>query len=183
MTRPRYRNAQNSAMTYALDEAFSRSVNDGESRYRAGRRGEHFSAGHDIGTPGGTWTSRVDRGAVLWWDQDGKARVEARYPRGMEVDLGMCCRWRELPERTIAMVQGACIAGGLRPPGCDDLIIAADDKILRRPGGRMGIPGVEYFAHPWLPGPGSQGSAVHRGAVRRALRVSGRHGELGGAAR
>ena len=30
MNRPRYRNAQNSAMTYALDAAFSRAVNDDE---------------------------------------------------------------------------------------------------------------------------------------------------------
>lgn len=30
MNRPEYRNAQNSAMTYALDEAFTRAVNDDE---------------------------------------------------------------------------------------------------------------------------------------------------------
>ena len=30
MNRPRYRNAQNSAMTYALDDAFTRAVDDPE---------------------------------------------------------------------------------------------------------------------------------------------------------
>src|SRR5215213_3204573 len=53
MNRPRYRNAQNSAMTYALDAAFVRAVADDDVRVivLAGA-GEHFSAGHDIGTPG-----------------------------------------------------------------------------------------------------------------------------------
>ena len=32
LNRPRYRNAQNSAMTYALDAAFARAVNDPRSR-------------------------------------------------------------------------------------------------------------------------------------------------------
>src|SRR3954468_14754407 len=46
MNRPRYRNAQNSAMTYALDAAFTRAVDDGEVKVivLAGA-GEHFSAG------------------------------------------------------------------------------------------------------------------------------------------
>ena len=52
MNRPEYRNAQNSAMTYALDEAFTRAVNDSEVKVivLAGA-GDHFSAGHDIGSP------------------------------------------------------------------------------------------------------------------------------------
>src|SRR5277367_4209793 len=57
LNRPRYRNAQNSAMTYALDAAFTRAVNDDAVAVivLAGE-GEHFSAGHDIGTPG-RWRS------------------------------------------------------------------------------------------------------------------------------
>src|SRR5258708_8539123 len=53
MNRPQYRNAQNSAMTYALDEAFYRAGDDDEVKVvvLAGA-GRHFSAGHDIGTPG-----------------------------------------------------------------------------------------------------------------------------------
>ncbi|WP_030707198.1 enoyl-CoA hydratase-related protein [Streptomyces sp. NRRL F-2580] len=44
MNRPRYRNAQNSAMTYALDDAFYRAADDPEVRVvvLAGA-GEHFS--------------------------------------------------------------------------------------------------------------------------------------------
>ena len=53
LNRPEYRNAQNSAMTYALDAAFTRAVDDDEVKVivLAGN-GKHFCAGHDIGTPG-----------------------------------------------------------------------------------------------------------------------------------
>ena len=53
MNRPEYRNAQNSKMTYALDAAFQRAVDDDAVKVivLAGS-GKHFSAGHDIGTPG-----------------------------------------------------------------------------------------------------------------------------------
>ena len=154
MNRPRYRNAQNSAMTYALDAAFSRAVNDDEVKVivLAGE-GDHFSAGHDIGSPGRDADQSFDRRAVLWWDHVGKVGADARYAREMEVYLGMCRRWRELPKPTVAMVQGACIAGGLMLAWCCDLIVAADDAFFADPVVRMGIPGVEYFAHPWQLGP------------------------------
>ena len=50
-------------------------------------------------------------------------------------------------------VQGACIAGGLMLAWICDLIVAADDAFFADPVVRMGIPGVEYFAHPWVMGP------------------------------
>jgi enoyl-CoA hydratase len=34
-----------------------------------------------------------------------------------------------------------------------DLIVASDDAFFADPVVRMGIPGVEYFAHPWVMGP------------------------------
>jgi enoyl-CoA hydratase len=154
MNRPEYRNAQNSAMTYALDTAFVRAVDDDEVKVivLAGA-GKHFSAGHDIGTPGRDVDTSFERKAVLWWDHVGKDGGDLRYAREMEVYLGMCRRWREIPKPTIAMVQGACIAGGLMLAWVCDLIIAADDAFFADPVVRMGIPGVEYFAHPWVLGP------------------------------
>ncbi len=154
MNRPEYRNAQNSAMTYALDAAFVRAVDDDEVKVivLAGA-GKHFSAGHDIGTPGRDVDVSFERKAVLWWDHVGREGGDLRYAREMEVYLGMCRRWRELPKPTIAMVQGACIAGGLMLAWVCDLIIAADDAFFADPVVRMGIPGVEYFAHPWVLGP------------------------------
>jgi enoyl-CoA hydratase len=154
LNRPQYRNAQNSAMTYALDAAFSRATSDPQIAVivLAGS-GKHFSAGHDIGTPGRDVDQSFDRQAVLWWDHVGRAGADARYAREMEVYLGMCRRWREIPKPAIAMVQGACIAGALMLAWVCDLIIASDDAFFADPVVRMGIPGVEYFAHPWVLGP------------------------------
>lgn len=154
MNRPRYRNAQNSAMTYALDAAFTRAVDDDEARVivLAGA-GDHFSAGHDIGTPERDADTTFPRRAGIWWDHTGKEGADRRYAREIEVYLGMCRRWREIPKPTIAAVQGACIAGGLMLAWVCDLIVAAEDAFFADPVLRMGIPGVEYFAHPWVVGP------------------------------
>src|SRR5881398_959932 len=154
LNRPQYANAQNSAMTYALDAAFVRAVNDDDVAVLVlAGAGKHFCAGHDIGTPERDAEESFDREAVLWWDHVGKPGADARYAREMEVYLGMCRRWREIPKPSVAMVHGACIAGGLMLAWVCDLIVAADDAFFADPVVRMGIPGVEYFAHPWVLGP------------------------------
>jgi enoyl-CoA hydratase len=154
MNRPEYRNAQNSAMTYALDAAFARAIDDDEIAVivLAGS-GDHFSAGHDIGTPGRDVDQSFDRKAVMWWDHTTAAGADRRMSREMEVYLSMCRRWRDMPKPTIAMVQGACIAGGLMLAWVCDMIVASEDAFFSDPVVRMGIPGVEYFAHPWIVGP------------------------------
>jgi enoyl-CoA hydratase len=154
MNRPEYRNAQNSAMTYALDQSFYRAAADDDVKVviLAGA-GKHFSAGHDIGTPGRDIDQSFERKAGLWWDHVGKQGEESRYARESEVYIGMCRRWRELPKPTIAMVQGACIAGALMLAWCCDLVVASDDAFFSDPVVKMGIPGVEYFAHPFVMGP------------------------------
>jgi enoyl-CoA hydratase len=148
MNRPRYANAQNSQMTYALDAAFKRAAGDDAIRTIVLRgAGKHFSAGHDIGTPGrDAHVSQSDRRS-LWWDHSGKPGAEHDYVREQEVYLGMCRRWRELPKPMIAAVHGSCIAGGLMLAWVCDLIVATDDAKFADPVLTMGIPGVEYFAH------------------------------------
>ncbi|MDG3011470.1 enoyl-CoA hydratase [Rhodococcus sp. D2-41] len=153
MNRPAYRNAQNSVMTYALDAAFTRAVEDPDvgAIVLAGN-GDHFSAGHDIGTVGRDHHVSYENKAVVWWDHVDRPGGDQRFAREMEVYLGMCRRWRELPKPMIAMVQGACIAGGLMLSWVCDLIVASEDAFFADPVVRMGIPGVEYFAHPWVLG-------------------------------
>lgn len=149
MARPDYNNAQNSQMTYALDAAFRRSVDDDAVKVIVLRgEGKHFSAGHDIGSPGRDINRPFER-AHLWWDHTNKPGGEFLYVREQEVYLNMCRRWRELPKPTIAMVHGACVAGGLMLAWVCDLIVASDDAFFQDPVVRMGIPGVEYFAHPY----------------------------------
>ncbi|WP_323763998.1 enoyl-CoA hydratase [Marinovum sp.] len=147
MNRARFNNAQNSQMTYALDDAFQRAVNDPEVKAIVlGGEGKHFSAGHDIGTPGRDVDSAFPR-RLLWEDHTTKPGAEYLYTREHEQYLGMCRRWRDCPKPTIAMVQGACVAGGLMLAWVCDLIVASDDAFFQDPVIRMGIPGVEYFAH------------------------------------
>ena len=154
LNRPEYRNAQNSAMTYDLDAAFTRAVDDPEVKVIVlNGAGKHFSAGHDIGTPGRDVDQHFENKAVLWWDHVDKDGGDQRFARESEVYLGMCRRWREIPKPTIASVHGACIAGALMLVWVCDLIVASDDAFFADPVVRMGIPGVEYFAHPWVLGP------------------------------
>lgn len=147
MNRPQFNNAQNSQMTYALDAAFRRAVDDDAVKVIVLRgNGRHFSAGHDIGTPGRDVNKSFER-AHLWWDHANKPGAEFNYAREQEVYVGMCRRWHDIPKPTIAMVQGACVAGGLMLAWVCDLIVASEDAFFQDPVLRMGIPGVEYFAH------------------------------------
>jgi enoyl-CoA hydratase len=148
MNRPSFNNAQNGQMTYALDDAFNRAVTDDAVRciVLAGN-GKHFSAGHDIGTPGRDLYHEFDKRLMLP-PHTNKPAAELLYTREQEQYLGMCRRWRDIPKPTIAMVQGACVAGGLMLAWVCDLIVASEDAFFQDPvNPLMGIPGVEYFAH------------------------------------
>ena len=182
MNRPGVRNAQNADMTFQLDNAFIRAVNDDSvgAIILAGA-GDHFSAGHDIGTPLRDIHRNFERRATTYWPHEDKAGAEAIFVREAELYVGMCRRWRELPKPTIAMVQGACIAGGLMLAWICDLIIASDDAFFADPVLKMGIPGVEYFAHPFVMNPRiakeflylgermSAGRAYEAGMVNRVI--------------
>ena len=87
MNRPEYRNAQNSEMTYALDAAFQRAVDDDEVKVivLAGA-GKHFSAGHDIGTPGRDIDVHYDNKAI---DLVGPRRARGRRPALRPRDGGL----------------------------------------------------------------------------------------------
>ena len=148
MNRPQFNNAQNGQMTYALDDAFQKATNDDAVRCIVlGGEGKHFSAGHDIGTPGRDLHREFDK-RLMVAPHTNKPGAELLYTREQEQYLGMCRRWRDVPKPTIAMVQGACVAGGLMLAWVCDLIVASDDAFFQDPvNPLMGIPGVEYFAH------------------------------------
>lgn len=154
LNRPEYRNAQNSVMTYSLDAAFRKAVDDSAIKVIVLRaNGKHFSAGHDIGTPERDFDTFYENAAVLHWDHTDKTGADQRLAREMEVYMGMCRRWRDIPKPLIAQVHGACIAGGLMLAWICDFIVASDDAFFSDPVARMGIPGVEYFAHAFVLGP------------------------------
>jgi enoyl-CoA hydratase len=147
LQRPRYHNAQNAQLLYALDAAFARAVNNDDVKVIVlGGEGKHFSVGHDIGSPGRDIGRSQDRKS-LWYDHANKPGAEFLYAREQEAYLGLCRRWAEIPKPTIAIVQGACIAGGLMLAWVCDFIVASEDAFFQDPVVLMGIPGVEYFAH------------------------------------
>lgn len=150
LNRPRYNNAQNGQMLYALDAAFQRAVDDEAVRAIVlGGEGKHFSAGHDIGTPGRDVAVSVANRTHLFPDHANKPAAEFLYTREQEAYLGLCRRWRAISKPVIAMVQGGCIAGGLMLAWIADLIVASEDAYFQDPVLLMGIPGVEYWAHPF----------------------------------
>ena len=147
LQRPQYSNAQNYRLLNQLDDCFKKAVEDEEViAIVLGGEGKHFSAGHDIGTPERDRHMSRER-KTLWYDHVGKPGAEAQYVLEQDAYLGFCRRWQEIPKPTIAMVQGACIAGGLMLAWVCDMIVASDDAFFQDPVVHMGIPGVEYFAH------------------------------------
>lgn len=147
LNRPKYHNVQNSQMTYALDDAFRRAVDEDAVKVIVLKSdAKHFSAGHDIGSPGRDFHAPVDR-RLMWYDHSNKAGAEKAYIREQEQYLAMCKRWRDIPKPTIAQVHGGCIAGGLMLAWVCDLIVASDDAFFQDPVLQMGFPGLEYFAH------------------------------------
>ena len=147
LNRPDYSNAQNGAMTYELDKAFRKSMDNEEIKVIVLKgAGKHFCAGHDIGTPDRDLDKSYDIKS-MWYDHTKKEGGEFYYAREQEIYLGMCRRWRDIPKPTIAMVHGACIAAGLALAWVCDLIIASEDSFYSDPTLKMGLPGIEYFGH------------------------------------
>lgn len=147
LDRPQYGNAQNYRLLNELDDGFRSAVDDPAVKVVVlGGNGKHFSAGHDIGTPDkDTHMARERRD--LWWDHTGLDGAERQYILEQDAYLGLCRRWQAMPKPAIAMVQGACIAGGLMLAWVCDMIVASDDAFFQDPVLRMNQPGVEYFAH------------------------------------
>jgi enoyl-CoA hydratase len=146
MARAEARNAQDTRMTYELNDAFDRACADPAVKVivLAGD-GPHFSAGHDLRErPDGATYDRVST-----WSDDSAAGAEGYMAHEHEVYLQMCWRWRNIPKPTIAEVQGKVIAGGLMLVWVCDLVVASDDAAFQDPTVAFGVNGVEYFAHPW----------------------------------
>ncbi len=149
LDRAEKRNAQGTVMTYQLDAAMRRACQDDDiSVIILAAAGDHFCAGHDLGLTGPSQPPPAQR-VTLWGDYDG-AGWEALYSREREVYLEITERWRNAPKPVIAEVQGSVIAGGLMLMWMCDIIVCADDARFRdNTGADMGVPGVEFFNHPY----------------------------------
>lgn len=157
LNRPETRNAQDTALLYALNDAFDRAAQDEAVKVIVlSAQGPHFSAGHDLKegqSVAELCENMQQHRTVGTWDGFGDEGTAPLFTREKEIYLGFCERWRNIPKPTIAAVQGKCIAGGLMLAWPCDLIIAAADAQFQDNTLGMGVNGVEYFVHPWELGP------------------------------
>lgn len=152
LNRPSAANAQDGALTYALDEAFTRFAQDDDAAVAILRgEGKHFSSGHDTG-PTADFTTEFPL-RTLWWEHKSFDNAEGLMAYESEAWVGMCFRWRELPKPVIALVTGACVGGGLALAWACDFIVASTDAFFSDPVLTMGCPGIEFFCHPYALGP------------------------------
>jgi enoyl-CoA hydratase len=157
LNRPRTRNAQNRGMLVELDQAFLAAEADDRVKVviLAGA-GLIFSAGHDMGSKESTAEREPgpDQHPTMRGYGGTKLGVENRWLQEWHFFFQNTLRWRNLRKITVAQVQGTVYAAGLMLMWSCDLIVAADDASFADVvGTRLGMCGVEYFAHPWEFGP------------------------------
>ncbi len=156
LNRPKTRNAQSRGLLVELGEAFLDAEADDAVRVVIlGGTGPIFSSGHDMGSK----ESIVERNGPEYHPtflMNGGTRegAEARMLQEWHYFFENTKRWRNLRKITIAQVNGTVFAAGLMLMWACDLIVAADDaEFADVVGTRLGMCGVEYFAHPWEFGP------------------------------
>ncbi|SEA34982.1 MULTISPECIES: enoyl-CoA hydratase [unclassified Mycobacterium] len=157
LNRPDTRNAQSRGMLTELHEAFLQAEADDTVRVVIlGGLGPMFSSGHDLGSS----QSRAERAPGP--DQHPSFRINGATRQGAEMLMLQewhyyfenTRRWRNLRKITVAQVHGDVYAAALMLMWACDLIVAADNTTFADVvGTRLGMCGVEYFAHPWEFGP------------------------------
>jgi enoyl-CoA hydratase len=152
LNRPEARNAQNRGMLVELDEAFLAAEEDDKVRVVIlSGEGLMFSSGHDMGSKialeemslESPHPTRVTNGGT-------RLGAEGRMLQEWHYFFENTRRWRNLRKITIAQVHGNVYSAGLMLMWACDLIVGADDVTFADVvGTRLGMCGMEYFAHPW----------------------------------
>jgi len=134
LARPKYLNAQSRILLEEMDDAFADANADDDIRVIVlSGKGEHFSSGHDLGTP----EEKADAKGRAY----GKG-LRSLYDRSRKIFLDNTLRWRDLDKPTIAQVHGYCIFGGWMIAASMDLIVASEDAMF--------LPSLlQYFSIPW----------------------------------
>ena len=132
--RPRYRNAQSRRLLEDLDAAFADAAADRDVHVIAlFGAGEHFSGGHDLGTP----DERADRE-----ERPLQEGVRGLFDHSREQFVEKSMRWRNVPKPTIAGVQGYCIFGGWIVASAMDIVYAAESAMFL-------ASNFQFFTVPW----------------------------------
>jgi enoyl-CoA hydratase len=157
LDRPEARNAQNRGMLVELDDAFGRAEADDQVRVVIlGGAGTMFSSGHDMGSAVSQEEYQPGPNQHASRQINGGTRLGAEnlYLQEWHYFFNNTRRWRDLRKITIAQVHGDVYSAGLMLMWACDLIVGADNvRFADVVGTRLGMCGVEYFAHPWEFGP------------------------------
>jgi enoyl-CoA hydratase len=157
LNRPKQRNAQNRGLLVELGEAFAAAEADDEVRVVVLRgAGPMFSSGHDLGSSAAVAEREPGPDQHRSYQVNGgtRAGAEKRMLQEWHYYFENTKRWRNLRKITIASVHGPVYAAGLMLAWSCDLIVAAEGTTFADVvGTRLGMCGVEYFAHPWELGP------------------------------
>jgi enoyl-CoA hydratase len=157
LNRPNQRNAQNRGLLVELDEAFLRAEADDQVRVVIlGGAGTMFSSGHDMGSKDSMSERKGGDNEHPSMSINGgtRAGAENRMLQEWHYFYQNTLRWRNLRKITIAQVHGNVFSAGLMLMWACDLIVAAENtEFADVVGHRLGMCGMEFFAHPWEFGP------------------------------
>lgn len=153
LDRPEARNAQNRGLLVELDAALRTAEADDTCRVVIlGGTGPMFSAGHDLGSKQAI--EEYANHPTMAIDGNTRDGAEKRMLQEWHYYFQNTLRWRNLRKITVAQVHGPVYAAGLMLMWSCDLIVGADDVVFADVvGTRLGMCGLEYFAHPWELGP------------------------------
>ncbi len=153
LNRPEARNAQNRGMLVELNEAFLAAEADDNVRVVIlSGEGKMFSSGHDMGSKVAAAERRGGENPHPTVETNGGTRQGAENLMLQEWHYFFenTRRWRNLRKITIAQVHGDVYSAGLMLMWACDLIVGSDDVTFADVvGTRLGMCGMEYFAHPW----------------------------------
>ena len=153
LNRPESRNAQQRGLLVELNDAFLRAEADDAVRVVIlGGNGPMFSSGHDLGSKVMMEEYQPGPNQHPSFTQNGATRegAEKLMLQEWHYFFENTRRWRNLRKITVAQVHGDVYAAALMLMWSCDLIVAADDTTFADVvGTRLGMCGVEYFAHPW----------------------------------
>jgi len=157
LNRPDARNAQNRGLLVELNEAFLRAEADDQVRVVIlGGLGPMFSSGHDLGSAvsRAEFTPGPDQHPSYLVNGGTREGAESLMLQEWQHFFANTRRWRDLRKITVAQVHGDVYAAALMLMWACDLIVAAEGtRFADVVGTRLGMCGVEYFAHPWEFGP------------------------------
>jgi enoyl-CoA hydratase len=152
LNRPEARNAQNRGMLVELNEAFLAAEADDNVRVVIlSGEGKMFSSGHDMGSKVAMEEMSGEHPHPTRGINGGTRKgAESLMLQEWHYFFENTRRWRNLRKITIAQVHGDVYSAGLMLMWACDLIVAADDvNFADVVGTRLGMCGMEYFAHPW----------------------------------